>query len=88
MIVRVPTGRVVHAVTGGNWEGTEIAPDHPCPVTDALDVAHRLALETVRDRLVPEATNAGLPAEVARGLSSRTPAQSPERSRPSDGAAT
>ena len=49
--VRVPTAVVRHAVTGGNWEGTGIVPDVECAVDDALDVAHRLAVDAVRCRL-------------------------------------
>jgi hypothetical protein len=46
--VRVPTAVVRHALTGGNWEGAGIVPDVACPIDDALDVAHRLALDEVR----------------------------------------
>lgn len=43
VLVRVPTARVVHAATGGNWEGTGVTPDLPCLAQDALVVAHRHA---------------------------------------------
>jgi hypothetical protein len=46
--VRVPTAVVRHAQTGGNWEGAGIVPDVVCALDDALDVAHRLALDEVR----------------------------------------
>ena len=46
--VRVPTAAVRHCLTGGNWEGAGIVPDVACAVGDALDVAHRLALDEVR----------------------------------------
>lgn len=49
--VRVPTAVVRHAVSGGNWEGTGIVPDVDCSVDDALDVAHRLAVDEVRRRI-------------------------------------
>ena len=49
--VRVPTAVVRHAVTGGNWEGRGIVPDVECAVEDALDVAHRLAVDEVRRRM-------------------------------------
>ena len=49
--VRVPTAVVRHAVTGGNWEGTGIVPDVQCAVEDALNVAHRLAVDEVRRRI-------------------------------------
>jgi hypothetical protein len=49
--VRVPTAVVVHATTGGNWEGAGIVPDVECAVEDALDVAHRIAVGAVRRRM-------------------------------------
>lgn len=51
VVVRVPTAYVRHVSTGGNWEGTGIAPDVPCPADDALDVAHRLTALDVRARV-------------------------------------
>jgi len=51
VLVRVPTAVVRHARTGGNWEGTGIVPDVACAVNDALDVAHRLAVDAVRRRI-------------------------------------
>lgn len=51
VVVRVPTAAVRHAATGANWEATGIVPDVECAVEDALDVAHRLAVEAVRRRV-------------------------------------
>lgn len=45
--VTIPTARSVSPVSGGNWEGTGIAPDVPVAAADALPAAHRLALEAV-----------------------------------------
>ncbi len=57
--VRVPTAVVRHAVTGGNWEGTGIVPDVECAVDDALDVAHRLAVDAVLSRIAAGEVLAG-----------------------------
>lgn len=51
MLVRVPTAVVRHVSTGGNWDGVGIVPDVECAVDDALDVAHRLAIDEVRTRV-------------------------------------
>ncbi len=51
VLVRVPTTFVRHAGTGANWEGVGITPDVECAVDDALDVAHRLAVAAVRERI-------------------------------------
>lgn len=37
--LHVPTARSINAVTGTNWEGKGVLPDHPCPADQALDVA-------------------------------------------------
>jgi len=37
--LHVPTARAVHAVSGTNWEGSGVVPDHPCPAEHALEVA-------------------------------------------------
>jgi hypothetical protein len=42
--VTVPTGKVVAAVTGRNWEGSGVKPDVPVSASDALRVAHTRAL--------------------------------------------
>ncbi|WP_436774597.1 S41 family peptidase [Yinghuangia sp. YIM S09857] len=46
----VPVGRAVNPVSGTNWEGTGVQPDVACPVADALDRAHALALARLTDR--------------------------------------
>jgi hypothetical protein len=43
----IPLSRYVSAVSGGDWEGTGVQPDVACPAAEALDCAHRLALETL-----------------------------------------
>lgn len=37
--LHVPVARSVNAVTGTNWEGVGVVPDHPCPSDDALEAA-------------------------------------------------
>ncbi|MEV0889769.1 S41 family peptidase [Promicromonospora sp. MEB111] len=37
--LHVPIARSVHAVTGTNWEGVGVVPDHSCPAEQAVDVA-------------------------------------------------
>ncbi|WP_342665869.1 S41 family peptidase [Promicromonospora kroppenstedtii] len=37
--LHVPIARSVHAVTGTNWEGVGVVPDHPCASERAVDVA-------------------------------------------------
>ncbi len=41
----MPYGRAINPVTGTNWEGVGVIPQVECPSTDALQVAHRKALE-------------------------------------------
>lgn len=43
--VFVPTARVVHAATGGNWDADGIAPDVAVAAADAKRAAHKLAIE-------------------------------------------
>ena len=43
----VSNGRVVIPRTGGNWEGTGVAPDIVAPERDAAKVAHSAALERI-----------------------------------------
>jgi len=51
VVCQVPFGRAVNPVTGTNWEGTGVTPDVAVgPGGDALAVAHRLALRTIREK--------------------------------------
>lgn len=43
----IPMQIVTNTVTGGNWEGVGVRPDVEAPAAEALDVAHRLALEAI-----------------------------------------
>lgn len=49
-VMFVAEGRVTSPVTGDNWQGTGVEPDVEVAAADALDTAHRLALEHLRDR--------------------------------------
>jgi C-terminal processing protease CtpA/Prc len=49
--VFVPTGRPINPISGTNWEGTGVEPDIAVAKEQALEVAHRLALETVLAKL-------------------------------------
>jgi len=46
----IPLSRYVSAVSGGDWEGTGVKPDVACDASEALERAHRLALEAIRQR--------------------------------------
>jgi len=41
----IPTGRAINPVTGTNWEGKGVEPDVKVPKENALQRAHRLALQ-------------------------------------------
>jgi retinol-binding protein 3 len=47
VLVALPYGRPVNPVTGGNWEGTGVAPDVAAPAAEALSVAHSRALAAI-----------------------------------------
>ena len=40
----IPLSRYVSATSGGDWEGRGVKPDVPCPASEALRRAHRLAI--------------------------------------------
>jgi retinol-binding protein 3 len=44
-VLRVPFGRSIHPLTGTNWEGIGVVPDVDAPEEQALEAAHRLALQ-------------------------------------------
>jgi hypothetical protein len=45
--VFIPVGRAINPVTGGDWEGSGVVPDIPTAAEEALNVAYRLALESI-----------------------------------------
>ncbi|PZQ58274.1 MAG: hypothetical protein DI570_18120 [Phenylobacterium zucineum] len=46
--VFIPTGKVVHPTTGGNWEGVGVKPDVAVPVDQALTQAYTRALAAAK----------------------------------------
>jgi C-terminal processing protease CtpA/Prc len=56
--VFIPIGRPVNPVTGTNWEGCGVTPDVPVAQEQALQVACRMALETILEKLGEEPTGA------------------------------
>lgn len=46
-MLSVSFGRPVHAVSGGNWEGTGVAPDRAVPRASALETAEAAALDAL-----------------------------------------
>jgi len=56
-IIDVPYARAINPVTKTNWEGTGVAPDVDVPADQALDVAKKLAAETIRERTAPPSTS-------------------------------
>jgi len=67
----VPFGRAINPITGTNWEGTGVEPHVKVEAAEALDVAHRLALERIASGAEPERRQEiawaieGLAAQVA-----------------------
>lgn len=51
----IPVGAAVSPVTGGNWEATGVEPDIATTAVQALETAHRLALEYVLEHGSPHA---------------------------------
>jgi len=43
----IPVGQVICPLTGTNWEGCGVKPDLPIPAEQSLEVAHRLALQSL-----------------------------------------
>lgn len=43
-LVWIPSGRAINPITGSNWEGVGVIPDVKVPESEALSVAHKLAL--------------------------------------------
>ena len=66
----LPMGRPVDRDTRSNWEGVGVTPDVAAPARDALAVAHRAALELLRERAASERERArlGFALEIAAAL--------------------
>lgn len=46
--ISVPFARAINPITKTNWEGTGVEPDVRVPAAEALDVAQKLAMESMR----------------------------------------
>src|SRR5690606_31772408 len=64
----IPMQVVTNTVTGANWEGVGVRPDVEVPAAQALDSAHRLALEAIL-----KDAQGGRRAIAEEGLASLTP---------------
>jgi hypothetical protein len=49
-VLQVPWGRSINPITGTNWEGIGVVPDVSVPLDQALETAHRRALERLGRR--------------------------------------
>ena len=65
--LRLPVGRGINPVTGGNWEGTGVQPDVEVPAAVALNVALDAALEALSgDETAPQASRAEAERHLAQ----------------------
>ena len=48
--VKIPVARAINPITGTNWEGVGVQPDVQVPAEQALEEAHRLCLEALREQ--------------------------------------
>jgi C-terminal processing protease CtpA/Prc len=62
----IPTGRAISPITNTNWEGTGVAPDIAVPVDQALDTAHRRAVERLLERAPDDETRRLIRADLDR----------------------
>ncbi|MFQ5349245.1 MAG: S41 family peptidase [Thermoanaerobaculia bacterium] len=62
--VAIPTGRPISPVSGGNWQGTGVVPDHEVAAGEALVVAYRLVLEGLLAEVVDPAVRTRLEAAL------------------------
>jgi hypothetical protein len=60
--VMVPVYQPIHPVTGSNWEGSGVEPDIKVSSGDALDVAHKKALQTLQPYWAALVNPVGAPA--------------------------
>lgn len=49
--VFIPNGRAINPITGTNWEGAGVTPDVQISQKQALEVAYRMALESISESL-------------------------------------
>jgi C-terminal processing protease CtpA/Prc len=63
--VFIPTGKVVHPTTGGNWEGVGVKPDVEVPVDQALTEAYTRALAVAKPTVSTPKSEAERAAAIA-----------------------
>ena len=63
-LLSIPIGESVSPVDGGSWEGVGVQPDVAVDEKAALGVAHRQALETLRDKARDESLRASLVKQI------------------------
>lgn len=63
-LLSIPIGESVSPVDGGGWEGTGVKPDVAVEEAAALRVAHRQALESLRERAKDDALRASLAKQI------------------------
>jgi hypothetical protein len=63
-LLSIPIGESVSPVDGGSWEGVGVKPDVAVDEKAALGVAHRQALETLRDQARDETLRASLAKQI------------------------
>lgn len=63
-LLSIPIGESVSPVDGGSWEGVGVKPDVPVDEKAALGVAHRAALELLRERSKDEPLRASLAKQI------------------------
>lgn len=61
----VPTGRAINPISKTNWEGTGVVPEVKTPAAQALDVAHKLAVDRFLER-ADEETRRQIQADLDR----------------------
>jgi C-terminal processing protease CtpA/Prc len=64
--VFIPTGRAINPITNTNWEGTGVEPDVKVPAEQALDTAHRRAVERLLERAPDDEARRLIRTEVDR----------------------
>jgi hypothetical protein len=76
----MPSGQAVNPVTGGSWEGIGVKPDVAVPASQALNKAHRLAVERLLSETLDPSPRSLLEA-VAMKLESLAQAESGDDTR-------
>jgi C-terminal processing protease CtpA/Prc len=74
-VMFVPTGRAINPITKTNWEGTGVKPDVAVPAEQALETAHRLAVEKLLAAAKDDEARQRIRAEVDRAREQDKPAK-------------